>query len=953
MSAPAAAMYALLTDGSTVEIRPARPQDAEAVRAMHAGMSPDNIYLRFFSLSPSAAEQEAKRVCREPDPGHAALLAWQDDRLVGVASYEPAGKPGLAEIAFAVPDDMHGRGIASLLLEHLVWQARQCGLQAFSAETLAENSAMLRVFADAGLPAKRRIADGVVELTFPLPDGEDNYRLDSYLESVASRESRAHVASLRPLLQPRSVAVVGPSRRRGTVGRVILHNIVTCGFAGPVYAVNPHARTMEGVPCVASVGDLPEQVDLAVIAVPPSAVPEVAAQCGRNGVRALIVITAGLGAGGADLLAICRRYGMRLVGPNCFGVIVPWIGLDATFAADHPLPGVAGLVVQSGGVGIALLEQMSRLGIGVSSFASVGDKYDVSPTDMLTWWAQDEVTRIAVLYVESFGSPRKFGGTARRVGQRMPVLTVVGGRSPAGQRAAASHTAAAATPLVTQEALFDQAGVIATTSLGELIDTAALLACQPLPAGNRIAIVSNAGGAGVLAADACGDHGLHVVKLGAATRRKLRRLLPAGAVVTGPVDTSPAVTTDTFRACLEEVAADNGVDAVLAVMVPTAISGLRAAAAEAVVSKPLAVAMLDQAESVRLLGRLPVAQPPSDRGAGTGPAASSAAAHSAGAYSAAVHRAAVHSAAAHGAAAHGAAIAADHEVAIVGEAAAAVTGVPCYADPESAARALGHAVRYQAWRGRQRGKIPELSGLRTADARALVTGFLAGLAAGGWLPEARAAELLSCYGVPLVVTRPAASEQEAVEAAGQLGGRVVLKAEAEGLVHKTDAGGVRLDLRTPKEVAEGYRALAADFGSRLHRVLVQPMLTGGVEVMIGVVQEPVFGPLVVFGLGGVATDVLGDHVTRLTPLTDADADEMIRTVRAAPLLFGRRGIPPVDTAALADALLRVSRLADDLPEVSELDLNPVVAREDGVYCVDVRVRISPAEPRDPFLRRLR
>ena len=928
MNKPGPAMYALLSDGSTVEIRSALAQDAEAVRAMHAAMSPDNIYLRFFSLSPNAAEQEAKRVCREPDSGHAALLAWQDGRLVGVASYEPAGKPGLAEIAFAVPDDMHGRGVASLLLEHLVWEARQCDLRAFTAETLAENSPMLRVFADAGLPAKRRISDGMVELTFPLPDGEDSYWLDNYLQTVASKESQADVASLRPLLQPRSVVVVGPSRHPRTVGRAILRNIVTCGFTGPVYAVNPHARTVEGVRCVASVDDLPEQVDLAVIAVPPSAVPEVAAQCGRNGVRALIVITSALGAAGADLLAICRRYGMRLVGPNCFGVIVPWIGLDATFAADHPLPGVAGLVVQSGGVGIALLERMSRLGIGVSSFASVGDKYDVSPTDMLTWWAQDEVTRIAVLYVESFGSPRKFGGTARRVGQRMPVLTVVGGRSPAGQRAAASHTAAAATPLVTQEALFDQAGVIATTSLGELIDTAALLACQPLPAGNRVAIVSNTGGAGVLAADACGDHGLHVVRLGAATRRKLRWLLPPRAVVTGPVDTSPAVTTDTFRACLEEVAADNGVDAVLAVMVPTAISDLRAAAAEAVVSKPLAVALLDREESVQRLKRLPVAQPPAGRRADTGPAGGPAAVDPAAA-------------------------AVEEAAAIIDEAAAAVTGVPCYADPENAARALGHAVRYQAWRGRQRGKIPELSGLRTADARALVTGFLAGSAAGGWLPEARAAELLSCYGVPLAVTRPAASEQEAVEAAGQLGGRVVLKAEAEGLVHKTDAGGVRLDLRTPEEVAEGYRALAADFGSRLHRVLVQPMLTGGVEVMIGVVQEPVFGPLVVFGLGGVATEVLGDHVTRLTPLTDADADEMIRTVRAAPLLFGRRGIPPVDTAALADALLRVSRLADDLPEVSELDLNPVVAREDGVYCVDVRVRISPAEPRDPFLRRLR
>ena len=858
MSTPAAATYALLTDGSTVEVRPARRQDAEAVRAMHAAMSPDNMYLRFFSMSPSAAEQEARRVCREPDSDHAALLAWQDDRLVGVGAYELAGKPGVAEVAFAVADDMHGRGIASLLLEHLVWQARQRGLQAFTAETLAENSAMLRVFADAGLPAKRRIAGGTVELTFPLPGGDDNYRLGNYLEAVASRESRADVASLRPLLQPRSVAVVGPSRRRGTVGRAILRNIVTGGFTGPVYAVNPHAQTMEGVPCVASVDDLPGPVDLAVIAVPPSAVPEVAAQCGRHGVRALIVISSSRGAAGAELLAVCRQYGMRLVGPSCFGVIVPWIGLDATFAADHPVRGVAGLVVQSGGVGIALLEQMSRLGIGVSSFASAGDKYDVSPTDLLTWWAQDEVTQLAVLYVESFGNPRKFAGTARRVAQRMPVLTVIGARSPAGHRAA-SHTAAAATPLASQEAMFDQAGVIATTSLGELVDTAALLACQPLPAGNRVAIVANAGGAGALAADACADHGLQVVQLGAATRRALRRLLPPAAVVTGPVDTSPVVTTETFRACVEEVAADDGVDAVLAVAVPTAFSDLSAAVAEAVVSKPLAVALLDRAESVRRLKRLPVALPPSGPHADTGPAGGPPAAGSRSGGG------------------------------IIDVAAAAVTGVPCYADPDNAARALGHAVRYRAWRGRQRGKVPELEGLRAADARALVTGFLAGSPAGGWLPEASAAELVSCYGVPLVATMAAASEQEAAAAAAQLGGRVVLKAEAEGLVHRTDAGGVRVDLRTPQEVAEGYRTLAAGFGPRLQRVLVQPMLAGGVEVMIGVVQEPVFGPLVVFGSGGAATEVHGDHVTRLTPLTDADAEEMIHAVRAAPLLAGRPG----------------------------------------------------------------
>jgi len=559
-------------------------------------------------------------------------------------------------------------------------------------------------------------------------------------------------------------------------------------------------------------------------------------------------------------------------------VIMPWIGLDATFAAGHPVRGVAGLMVQSGGVGIALLEQLSRLGIGVSSFASAGDKYDVSPTDLLTWWAQDEVTQIAVLYVESFGNPRKFAGTARRVAQRMPVLTVVGARSPAGHRAA-SHTAAAPTPLASQEAMFDQAGVIATRSLGELVDTAALLACQPLPAGNRVAIIANAGGAAALAADACADHGLQVVELGAATQRALRALLPAAAVVTGPVDTTAVVTTQTFRACVEEVAADDGVDVVLAVAVPTAFSDLSAAVAEAVISKPLAVALLDRAESVTRLKRRPIAQPPPGPHADTAPAGAPPAAH---------------------------------PVAVVIDvAAAAVTGVPCYADPGNAARALGHAVRYRAWRGRQRGQVPELEGLRAADARALVTGFLAGSPDGGWLPEASAADLVSCYGVPLVATMAAATKEEALAAAAQFGGRVVLKAEAEGLVHRTGAGGVRADLRTPQEVAEGYRTLAAGFGPRLRRVLVQPMLAGGVEVRIGVAQEPVFGPLVVFGPGGAATEVHGDHVARLTPLTDADADadEMIHAVRAAPLLAGDRGTPPVDAAALADALLRVSRLA--------------------------------------------
>jgi acyl-CoA synthetase (NDP forming)/GNAT superfamily N-acetyltransferase len=824
-----AARYALLTDGSTVLIRPATPADTDAVRDMTAAMSPDNQYLRFFSLSPRNADGEASRVARESGPDHAALLAWLGDRLVGVASYETAPKADVAEVAFAVPDDMHGRGIATLLLEHLVSIARERGVRAFMAEALVENRPMLGVFADAGLPVHRQVTGGVVELTFPIPAGDDDRSLDGYLDSVAARETRADVASLRPLLRPASVAVVGASRRRGTVGREILHNIVTGGFTGTVHPVNPRATSLEGLRCVASVDDLPERVDVAVLAVPAGEITDVAERCGRRGVRSLVVITSGLGERGPDLLAVCRRHGMRLVGPNCFGVAVPSLGLDATFAASHPAPGSAGLVVQSGGIGAALLGHLSELGIGVSSFASVGAKYDVSSNDMLTWWDQDGETRLAILYVESFGSPRKFARTARRVGQRMPVMTVIGGRSAAGQAAMASHTAAAATPLVTQEALFRQAGIIAVPGLGELVEVAALLAAQPLPAGNRVAIVSNAGGAGVLAADACGDSGLRVPALSAAIRRRLAGLLPPGAAVTNPVDTTAAVSQDAFRACLEAVAADEGIDAVLAVLAPTALAALAdlsRALCAAHVAKPLAAAMLDQRETVRLLAR-------NERQGG---------------------RTAVPAA------------------------------IPGYAFPESAARALGHAAVYHAWRGRQRGQVPEFTGLRTGDARASVTAFLRGHPDGGWLSQGAVRDLLGCYQIPVVP---------------------------------------------------------------------QPMRTGGVEVLVGVVQEPVFGPLVVFGLGGVATGLLGDRAARLTPLTDADADDLIHGVQAAPLLLGHRGTPPADTAALAEVLLRVSRLAGDLPEVAELDLNPVIATPGGAQAVDARIRLSPAQPRDPFLRQLR
>jgi acyl-CoA synthetase (NDP forming)/GNAT superfamily N-acetyltransferase len=882
--------YALLADGATAEIRPAGPDDIDAVTRFHQDMAPDNLYLRFFSLSKQAGEREARRVCRPADADHAALLALLGPRVVGLASYELTGAPGLAEVAFAVADDMHGRGIATLLLEHLVSLGRARRVQAFTATTLPANAPMLRVFADAGLAVRRRLADDVIELIMPIPGATALGADSAYLDAVAGREQRADVASLAPLLTPRSVAVVGASRREGSIGRTIVLNIRDAGFAGALFAVNPHAQEIGGVPCLPSVSDLPTVPDLVVVAVPSAQVSKVARVCGKRGVRCLVVITSGLGVSGdARLLDTCRQYGMRLVGPNCFGVAVPRLGLDATFATRHPAAGVAGLVVQSGGVGIALLDHLSRLGIGVSSFASVGDKMDVSGNDLLMWWEQDGLTKLAVLYLESFGSPRKFARTARRVSAHLPVLTVHAGRFAPGQRAAASHTAAVAAPLITRQALFEQAGIIATASLGALLDTAVLLANQPVPAGRSVAIVTNAGGAGVLAADACVEAGLSVARIGTRTQERLRRLLPDGAAVGGPVDTTAAVGAQQFRDGLLTVAAEQDPpDAVIALIVPTAASDLIPVLQEVRLPVPLAAVVLDQPEAIRTL-------PAADGG----------------------------------------------------------PAVPVYAYPEAAAGALGRAARYGAWRSRPAGVMPEFTGIRADGARALVDAFLGRLPGGGWLAPGEADELLRCYGIPVVDSRYAVGAGQAAEAAAALGGHVALKADVPGVVHKSDAGAVELDLRGPADVRRAMRRLEGRFGDRLSGVLVQAMISGGTETIIGVVQEPVFGPLVVFGLGGIATEVLGDHAARLAPLTDTDADDLIHAIHAAPLLLGHRGQPAADLGALRDTLLRISRLADDLPQVAELDLNPVIARPDGVFAVDARVRVTSHRAADPFLRQLR
>ena len=874
--------YALLADGTTIEIRQAEPDDFDAVWDLHEKMSHDNLYLRFFSVSSVAAKRAARRICREPGPDHAALLAVLDGGVTGYGIYERLGAgSSSAEIAMAVTDDMHNRGVGTLLLEHLISLARGRGVRTFVADTLSENALMLRVFADAGLPAQRNLIDGVYEVRFPLPADEADAALGSYRDAVAERERSADVASLRHVLTPGSVAVIGAGRRHGSRGQAILRNIITGGFSGAVYAVNPGLEELDGVPCVPSAAALPQPVDLAIIAAPAAAVLGIAEECGRRGVKALVVITSGLGGPArAELLVTCRRHGMRLVGPASFGVITPSIGLDASFASRHPGPGVAGLALQaSGGVGFVLLEHLTRLGVGISSFVSLGDKDDVSSTDMLRWWESDEATKLAVLYLESIGNPRKFARTARGVARTMPVLTVHAGRATA--------RAAAASPLLTRQALFEQAGVIAAANLGELLDTAGLLASQPVPTGARVAVVSNTRGGAMLAADACADAGLEAASLAEATQRLLRDILPLEATVAGPVDTTVLVAPGVFRQCLELAGRDPEVDTVLALTAATAAGNLVSEVSIARLPVPIAAAVMDQVEVVRLL------QGPGE----------------------------------------------DHPA------------VPAYAYPESAARALGHAARYGIWLATPPGRVPDLEGLRPDRAKELVAGFLADAPRAGWLPLDLTAELLSCYGVTLADSIAVTTEGAVIAAAARFAGPVALRADVPGLARKSDADAVEPDLHGADEVRRGFRSLRKTFGDRLAAVIVQPMITGGVEVTISMLQEPVFGPLVLFGLTA-ASDQLADRAARIAPLTDSDADHLIRSVPGVPLLLGRGGTPSADLAALKDTLLRVSQMADDLPQIAELDLNPVLARPDGAEIIDAQVRLQTAEPTDAYLRRL-
>lgn len=895
---------ALLADGTTALIRPLAAADRAAVLELHARrMSPESQRMRFFGTGLRAPEQTAARLCGPRKPGCLALGAWVGEDLAGVVEYDLDVDPGAAEeartaeLAVAVADDWHHRGVATLLIEHLADAARRRGIRYFQAATMGENRMVHKVFADLGMSVERRWDGGELWFRVPLDESAEAYR-----SAVDERGRAANLASLAPLLVPRSVAVVGASRREGSVGQAVLLKIRHGGFPGELFAVNPKAardgEKIAGEPAYGSVAGLPATPDLAVLAVPAARAPEAAEECGRAGVRALVVLASGLERQQAErLMRACRAHSMRLVGPNCLGIAQtdPRVRLAANFSEGYPLAGSAGVAVQSGGVGIALLDRLSHLGIGVSTFVSMGDKYDVSGNDLLQWWESDGRTDLALLHLESFGNPRAFSRTARRVGRRMPILTVDAGRSDAGRRAATSHSAAAATPTVTRRALFTQAGIIAAGGIGELVEAAALLHAQPLPgASGRVAVVSNAGGVAVLTADACAEAGLTVPELPAPLVDDLLAVLPGGASARNPVDVTAAVTADQLAACLDVLQHTGSVDAVLVCLAPTALGlapGRALHAGPARRRHPVAAVLLGQHEQVQLLAT-------SDGG-----------------------------------------------------------HLPVYADPQAAARALGYAWRRARWLEEPPGLELAPTGCDTGRAQAVVERFL-DRHPGGWLDPAATAQLLECYRLPAIPAAWAPAEDAAAGAFSQLAplghdGRVALKAYWPGQVHKSDVGAVRTNIASESELRTAYRDFAACFGDVFAGAVVQPMAEPGLELYAGAVQDEVFGPLILFGMGGTASDVLGDHVARLAPLTDIDVHAMITGLHATPLLFGHRGSRPVDLGALEDLLARLSTMATQLPQLVEADLNPVLARPDGVVCVDARLRLAPRRAYDPYLRRLR
>ncbi|MFE6056148.1 GNAT family N-acetyltransferase [Kitasatospora sp. NPDC056446] len=900
----------LLRDGGTARIRPITPADAGRLVEFYGQVSEQSKYFRFFAPYPRLSDKDVRRFTHHDFVNRVGLAVVVRDHFIATVRYDridAEGRPSDtgtdAEVAFLVQDAHQGRGVASALLEHIAAVAQERGIRRFQAEVLPENRKMVKVFTDAGYTQHRSFADGVVHLEFDLE------QTDRSLAVMRAREHRAEARSVQRLLTPRSVAVIGASRTPQTVGRAVLRDLLGSAPADcPVYAVNrnaPPGTELDGVPVHRSILDIPGPVDLAVIAVPEGAVPAAVAECGAHGVQGLVVVTAGYAETGPEgrdrqraLVRQARAAGMRVVGPNAFGLVNtdPANPLNASLAPRLPGRGGFGIFCQSGAIGVALLEAAHRRGLGVSSFASVGNRSDVSGNDFLQYWAEDEATRVVLLYLESFGNPRKFTRIARRLAAAKPIVVVKGARHT-GSLPPGHAVPATATGLrdATVDALFDQAGVLRVATITELYDTGELLALQPLPEGDRVAVVGNSDSLGLLTYDA---------------------LLSAGLRPRTPVDLTTAATGENFRIALDVALADPAVDAVIAVAIPPIGTSAHAFMGGRLTGEDdpemgsddpeIAAALLEAGQRAKELGKplvlahLALTDLPARLRPG---------------------------------------------------------GIPAYAAPERAVNALTHAVHYAQWRRRtaeaeETARVPELDRIDEPGARALVAAALSTRTAvaartqpGGariTLPDAGARELLARYGVDVSPTLPAPDERTAVAAAASLGYPVALKATAPHLRHRPDLGSVRLDLTDEPGLRRAHRELDALLGgAAAAELVVQRMAPRGVDTVIGATVDPAVGAILSFGLAGAPAELLGDTAYRLVPATDRDVAGLIREVRAAPLLFGWRGAEAVDTAALEELLLRVSQLVDDVPEIASVDLEPVVVAPHGLAILGARVRVAP------------
>ncbi|MEU0673044.1 GNAT family N-acetyltransferase [Streptomyces sp. NPDC006172] len=934
----------VLRDGGTARIRPITVDDAERLVSFYEQVSDESKYYRFFAPYPRLSAKDVHRFTHHDFVDRVGLAATVGGEFIATVRYDRIGADGMpasapadeAEVAFLVQDAHQGRGVASALLEHIGAVARERGIRRFAAEVLPANSKMIKVFTDAGYTQKRSFEDGVVRLEFDLEPTERS------LAVQRAREQRAEARSVRRLLAPGSVAVVGVGRAPGGVGRGVLGNLRDAGFTGRLYAVNKafpeDLGEIDAVPAHRSVREIDGHVDLAVVAVPAEHVPEVVAECGEHGVQGLVVLAAGYAESGSEgrerqreLVRHARAYGMRIIGPNAFGIVntAPAVRLNASLAPEMPRPGRIGLFAQSGAIGVALLSRLHRRGggvtgvTGVSTFVSSGNRADVSGNDVLQYWYDDPDTDVALMYLESIGNPRKFTRLARRTAASKPLVVVQGaGSAPQGHAVRATRL-----PHATVSALLRQAGVIRVETITELVDAGLLLARQPLPNGPRVAILGNSESLGLLTYDACLSQGL----------RPLR-----------PRDLTTQATAEDFHAALARALADETCDAVVVTAIPAIgeaspgdaelAEALRTAAA-AGPAKPVLVVHVELGGLAEALSAASSTAPRARAAATAEPQSHPAPPPTADAPTAGAP------------AVDAPALRAPQPSGTAPSPAGTPEGahlIPAYPAAERAVRALSEAVKYAQWRceAADPGRVPEYDDIDERGAAELIDGLLTrgqGLTLGA--DETR--ELLGRYGVHVRPAVPAPTPGEAARAAGALGYPVALKATAPHLRHRADLGGVRLDLADEEQLRRSYAELTELFGSAEElRPVVQAMAPRGVDTVVRAVIDPAAGAVLSFGLAGAASQLLGDMAHRLVPVTDRDAGSLVRSIRTAPLLFGWRGSAPVDTPALEEVLLRVSRLVHDHPEVVAITLEPVVVAPHGLSVLDASVRLAPPPARD-------